>query len=243
MDTQNKKSKATVEKTHNNWGHRERLRERYMVTRNFDAFAQHEVLEMLLFYIIPQQDTKPIAKDLLNAFDNSLEKVFNADIDRLKMISGIKEEAGLFLSLFGSLRRFMELNRKDLPDVLNSPDKMIEYVKSRYSNETNEVSKLVCLDSNCRIMGCHTILESSMNYTAFDPRKILDIALRTNAPKVILSHNHPVGDATPSQNDVEATRSIIRMLTQVGVKVVDHIIISPNGETAMSTIPKYMMMF
>lgn len=243
MDTQNKSGKANENKTHDNWGHRERLRERYMVTENFDAFAPHEVLEMILFYIIPQKDTKPIAKELLSAFDNSLENVLNADIDRLKAIKGIKKEAALFLSLFGSLNRFIQLNRKDLPEILNSPDKMIEYVKSRYSNESNEVSKLICLDSNCRVMGCHTILEGTINFTSLEPRKIMDIVLRSNAPRVILSHNHPVSDSTPSQNDVEATRAIIRMLSQIGVKVLDHIIISPAGETAMSTIPKYMMMF
>lgn len=243
MDTQNKNSKVTGKVTHDNWGHRERLRDRYMVTRNFDAFAPHEVLEMLLFYIIPQKDTKPIAKELLRTFDNSLEKVFNADIDRLKKIDGIKEEAGLFLSLFGSLHRFIELNRADLPEILNTPDKTIEYVRSQYSNETTEVSKIVCLDSNCRVMGCHVVREGVVNYTALDPRKIMDIVLRCNAPKVILCHNHPVGDSTPSQNDIESTKAIIRMLTQIGVKVLDHIIISPQGNTAMSVIPKFMMMF
>lgn len=243
MDTQNKSGKATKKITHDNWGHRERLRERYMVTENFDAFATHEVLEMLLFYIIPQKDTKPIAKDLLKTFGNSLEKVLTADIDRLKMVNGIKEEAALFLSLFGSLHRFMELNRKDLPEVLDSPDKMIKYIKSKYPNESNEVSKLICLDSNCRVMSCHTVLEGTINYTSLDPRTIMDIVLRSNAPRVILSHNHPVSDSTPSQNDVESTRAIIRMLSQIGVKVLDHIIVSPEGATAMSTIPKYMMMF
>lgn len=243
MDNSNENNNATKTRSHNNWGHRQRLKTRYLKEGNFDAFATHEVLELLLFYVIPQKDTKPIAKALLEHFDGSLERVFSAPIDELKKVKGIKDEAGLFLTLFNSLERFRKLNSEKLPDRLNSSEKVIEYLKPHYYGKTTETSMLLCLDRQCRVIGCHMIQEGTINYTALNPRKIMDIVLRCNAPCVILSHNHPVGGPTPSQNDIESTRTIIRMLSQIEVKVIDHVIISPNGECSMADTARYAMMF
>lgn len=241
MYTQNKPAK-TKRYSHNHEGHRQRLKVDYAHDCNLDRFHPHQVLELLLFYIIPQKDTNEIAHELINRF-GSLEAVLNADRSELEKIDGIKGEASLYLTLFNSLERCRRMNSPDLPEVLDKPEKLIAYLKPQYYNKDKEVSMIVCLDSRCRVIGCYDIIEGASNFTAFDPRKVMDIVIRSNAAKVVLSHNHPSGDSTPSRNDVETTGAIIRMLTQVGVKVCDHIIISPEGDTAMSTIPKFMMMF
>lgn len=243
MDTCNKSNNAAKTRSHNNWGHRQRLKTRYLKEGSLDAFAPYEVLEFLLFYVIPQKDTKAIAKELLEHFDGSLERVFSAPVEELKRVNGIKEEASLFLTLFNNLERFRKINNENLPEKLNSSEKVIEYLKPHYYGKTIETSMLLCMDRQCRVISCHTIQEGTINYTALNPRKIMDITLRSNAPCVILSHNHPVGSATPSQNDVETTRAIIKLLSQIEVKVLDHVIISPNGECSMAETPKYMMMF
>lgn len=241
MDTQNKTDKAK-KYSHSHAGHRQRFKDKYVKNGGFDGLPAHEVLELLLYYVIPQKNTNDIAHALIDKF-GSLEAVLSASREELETVSGIKGEASLYLTLFNSLERYRRMNSPEVPETLDAPDKMIQYLKPQYYGKNNEISMLVCLDSKCRVIGCHTILEGAMNYTAFDPRKVMDIVIRSNAPRVILSHNHPVGGPNPSRNDVETTGAIIRMLSQIGVKVVDHIIISPEGEVAMSTLPKYMMMF
>ncbi len=233
---------ATSKFNHPHGGHRQRLKQRFLKEGSFDNFQPHEVLELLLFYVIPQRDTNKIAHDLINRF-GSLEAVFSASMDELQKVDWIKEEASLFIKIFNSLDRFRKLNSGDLPDILNTSEKVIEYLKPHYHGKSNEVSMLLCLDRQCRVMGCHTILEGTINYSALNPRKIMDIVLRCNAPCVVLAHNHPVGSPTPSRNDVDSTKTIIRMLSQIEVKVIDHVILSPNGECSMAQEPKYMMMF
>ncbi|MBR5773648.1 MAG: hypothetical protein IKY44_02230 [Clostridia bacterium] len=228
--------------SHNHGGHRQRRKIDYLRDGNFDGFHPHEVLEFLLFYIIPQKDTNQIAHELLNRF-GSLEAVLTADRNELMKVDGIKEEASLFLTVFDALERYRGMNKPDLPQVLNSSEKIIEYIKPHYHGKTTEVSMLICLDKACRVIGCHTILDGTINFTSLNPRKILDIVISTNAPCVVLTHNHPMGNPTPSQHDIETTRTLIRMLSQIEVKVLDHVIISPGGELSMAKDPRYMMMF
>ncbi len=242
MDTRNKNGNTATKLPHNHYGHRMRLKERYAREKNFDNFQPHEVLELLLFYVIPQRDTNAIAHELIDRF-GSLEAVLNAPLKELEKVPWIKGSASLYLSLFNNLERFRQMNNDDLPDVLNSSEKIIEYIKPQYYGETTEVSRLICLSRDCRVLGCHKILEGTISYTSLNPRNIIDVVFRCNAPCVVLVHNHPVGSPMPSQNDVETTRSLIRLLSQIEVKVIDHIIISPAGECSMARMPKYMMMF
>jgi len=241
MDTQNKTPKPNGY-SHSHAGHRKRLKADYAKDGSFDKFHPHKVLELLLFYVIPQKDTNEIAHRLIDRF-GTLEAVLNADRSELEKIDGIKGEASLYLTLFNNLERYRRMNSPQLPAILDTPGKMIEYVRPLYYNKNKEISMIICLDSKCRVIGCYDILEGTSNFTAFDPRKVMDAVIKSNASKVILSHNHPSGDSKPSRNDIETTGAIIRMLTQIGVKVCDHIIISPEGDTALSTVPKFMMMF
>lgn len=242
MSFQYKPNKPTGRYDHNHEGHRQRLKETYAKDGSFDRFHPHEVLELLLFYVIPQKDTNELAHKLINRF-GSLEAVLTADRNELMKVDGIKEEASLFLTMFDNFERYRRLNQPDAPQILNTSEKIIEYIEPYYYGKTNEVSMLLCLDRMCRVIGCHTILDGTINYTSLNPRKILDIVISTNAPCVVLTHNHPVGSPKPSAHDVETTKALIRMLTQIEVKVLDHIIVSPSGSLAMSKDPKYMMMF
>lgn len=244
MDTLDENIDDASEKRLNiNQGHRKRLKARYANSMSFDSFAPHEVLEMLLFYVIPQKDTKAIAKELLAAFDNSLDNVLNADVEQLKKVKGIKEEASLFLTVFNRLEQYRGLHCRKAPEVLNKPEKVIEYLRPYYRCKKTEASMVICLDRECRPKGCYTIMEGTVNFTSLNPRRILEIVLKYDSPCVILSHNHPAGSPTPSQNDIETTRSIIRMLSQIEVKVLDHVILSPSGELSMANNSKYAMMF
>ena len=239
MSTESSNNKSVA---HSHAGHRQRLKQLFLDSGNFDNFQPHQVLELLLYYVIPQRDTNDIAHKLIDRF-GSVEGVLNASVDELQEIAWIKQEASTYLKLFDALERYRRLNSNSVPVKLDKPEKVIEFLKPRYYGKKNEVSMITCVDRACNVMGCYTLLEGTINFTSINTRKVLETTIRSNAPCVILSHNHPVGSPNPSQSDVESTRAIIRLLSQVEVKVLDHVILSPNGEFSMAQSLKYAMMF
>lgn len=228
--------------SHSHSGHRQRLKQLFLDEGNFDNFQPHQVLELLLYYVIPQRDTNEIAHNLIDRF-GSVEGVLNASAEELQEIAWVKQEASTYLKLFDALERYRRLNSNKIPIKLDAPEKVIEYLKPRYYGKKNEVSMITCVDRNCNVMGCYTLLEGTINFTSINARKVLETTIRSNAPCVILSHNHPVGSPKPSQADIESTRAIIRLLSQVEVKVLDHVILSPDGEFSMAQSSRFALMF
>ena len=223
-------------------GHRQKVKERF--SRDgfcFDSFQPHEVLEILLFYVIPQKNTNDIAHRLIDEF-GSLENVFSASESQLRTVKGIKNESARYLKIFNALNRYRDLT-KNVPDRLLSVKDMVDYIKPKFSGKTDEMSLIVCLDSKHCVKECRTVLEGQINYTSIDLRRVLDIALSSNATDIILAHNHPFGVPTPSVNDIETTKYLRKILMQVSIRMIDHIIISPQGEYSMVSDPKYRDIF
>lgn len=210
-------------------GHRERLKSRFR-EQGLDGFTDIQVLELLLFYAIPRQDTNPIAHALLDRF-GSLDQVLSAPLHELEKVDGIGEQASTLLSLTRQIARSCGISEKtrEKDNILDSIAKCGEYLKPRFLGKLDEVVYLLCLDGKCKALACVEVGKGSVNSAGVSARKIVETALSFNATSVVLAHNHPSGLAIPSPEDIVTTRRIAMALDAVGIILADHIIVA-DGE-------------
>lgn len=213
-------------------GHRTRMKQRFL-KYGLENFDDHNVLELLLFYAIPRQDTNVLAHRLMNAF-GTLSGVFSATPEELMQVEGIKENAATLIRLVSeSARRYlMFMPGKEV--ILNSVKKVGAYFVPRFLNCRNEVMYMACLDPNDRVIDCSIIQEGNMDHIQIDMRKILTNVLTKNADKVIIAHNHLNGLPLPSLADKETTRYLYEMLQKVDVELMDHIIVAKGEYLSMA---------
>ncbi len=215
-------------------GHRQRMKSRYM-KEGLDSFAPHEVLELLLYYAIPRRDINELAHRLINHF-GSVANVLDADIEDLKQIDGIGENAAVLLNLIPSLSRVYTSSKWNRNTSLLSTNAIGEYAVSMYVGKKNEEFGIICLDSNRRIHYSGIIIKGTVNQTEAYPRVVVSEVLKHNAVNVVLMHNHPSGSLIPSQSDREATKNIVTALEAIGVHVIDHIIVAGDRFNSMSNL-------
>lgn len=212
-------------------GHRERLTERYL-TYGLDALEEHEVLEMLLFYVIHRKDTNPIAHDLIRRF-GSLAGVMDASVKELMEIDGIGQKAAILLQLAKPMcRRYLISQAKDI-NILNTTQACVDFLMPHFFGAKDEQVLLLCLDAKCRLICCREISTGSAVSTELPIQKAAKLALESHAVSVILSHNHPCGDAMPSPEDRHATIMFRDAMQAIGVVLADHIIIAADRYTSM----------
>lgn len=209
-----------------NEGHRERLRKRFE-NEGLDYFEPHEVIELLLFFVIPRGNVNHTAHALIQRF-RSIRGVFHASVKELMEVDGIGPQAAFFLKLIPAVcRRYMISVEQDkflLP--LNSSERIRQYVSPHFVGRTVETLFLLCLNNSGLPISCNYISEGVANASLVDVRKIMEIVVSSNAVAVALCHNHPDGLAFPSQEDVELTERIRDLLAPVGVTLVDHLVFS-----------------
>lgn len=211
-------------------GHRRRMRERYL-SQGLDGFAQHEILELLLFYAIPQKNVNPLAHALIDRF-GSLHAVLGATPRQLMQVEGIGEYAATFLSLLGPVARMAERSREGQRVRLSNRKAAVNYCIRLLAGEKREMFYAVCLNGQMDTLGDALIAKGSLSDVPAYPRIVADAALTHNAHGVLLCHNHPGGSVTPSQADLDATDTLHRLLSEIEVVLVDHIIVS--GQEALS---------
>lgn len=207
-------------------GHRARLRERW---RNGGpaAFADHEWLELLLTYVLPRRDTKPLAKDLLERF-GSFKGVLDASSDRRTAVPGMGETASLFLSLVrDTLERYLREEAR-AADLLNSPQAVVDYCRAALEGLPHEVFDVLYVSTKNRVIRRERLAEGTLDQAAVYPRRVVTAALAANAAGLIFVHNHPSGDPTPSLEDKRLTAQLTEAARTVGISVLDHLIIG-NG--------------
>ena len=212
-------------------GHRARVKERFS-REGLDGFSEHQVLELLLFYAIPQRDTNEIAHNLLNRF-GTLSDVFNAPVKELKKVEGMGENVAIFISLIRQLKRYCHMNATPKATVLNSLDECGDYLVPFFEGLVNETAYLLCLDAKRKVISCRPVDEGDVNSTGVSIRKVVDMALTENATSVILAHNHTSGVAVPSADDVQTTYQIANALQFIGVTLVDHFVIADGDYVSM----------
>lgn len=205
-------------------GHRKRVRERFL-KEGLDAFEDHQVLELLLFYSIPYRDTNELAHRLIKKY-GSLSGVFEADPMDLMSTPGVGYNTAVFLSLIPSVARIYFRDRWGNKVVLNSSAKAGEYAISLFAGRPYEVFYVISLDAQNRVNHATLVHEGTINEAPVYPRTIVEAALRHKAANVIIAHNHPGGSLNPSRADIEVTKKISKVLAGISIKVVDHIIVA-----------------
>ena len=209
--------------------HRERVRKRFL-QEGLEHFEQHNQLELLLFYAIPQRDTNGIAHDLIRRF-GSISRVMDASVEELMTVDGIGERAAVLLKLVPALARSYTLDHLGKVRTFQSGEELKEYLLALYTGCTKERVYLLLFDNRDTLLRTVQIGEGDLTAALFSTREIVQqVLLYSKTTKVILSHNHPVGLALPSHADQTATDEIQRALSSVEVTLYDHIIVSGNRE-------------
>ncbi len=213
-------------------GHRERMKNK-LLEAGLDAFDDHNVLELLLFYSMPRKDTNPLAHELLNHF-GSLEAVFEAPADELQKISGIGENTVALIKLIPEVCRRYAIDKNRSDNVLDSAEKAGKFLVPRYLFERDEVVYIICLDSKCKVLCCKELFRGVANTAEISIRKIAELALAKNAASVIISHNHTSGIALPSYEDEVTTKRIKSALSSMGITLSDHIVVADDDFISMA---------
>lgn len=222
-------------------GHRERVREKYKL-HGLQGFADHEVLELLLFYANKRGDTNETAHRLLNAF-GSLSAVLEAPYEELIKVKDVGDVAATLITCVPQLfRRYTQDKAADIKEITCASE-ATEYLAPKFFGLRNECVGVISLDVQSRIINFSFVAEGTVSLAQVDVRKIVEIALRNNAHSVILAHNHPSGVAAPSKDDVVTTQTIINAFRAIGIAVSDHIILCDSEAYAMSSKERLADMF
>ena len=207
-------------------GYRERLRERFK-KGSFDGFYCHEILELVLSNALPSQDFRILARRLLDKF-NGLRGVFDATPDELAGVDGVGEGAALLIKLFKETAGAYLKDRMMGKDVIKNPKDVLDYLNLTLSGERVEKFLAIYLNAKNEVLAIEILHEGTINQTVVYPRKAIEKAFKHNAQSVIFVHNHPSGDATPSNIDRELTAVLGRAAMAVDIVVHDHLIIGRN---------------
>ena len=208
------------------YGHRQRLRERFL-KNGLESFPDYEAVELLLTLAIPRKDVKVAAKLAIERF-GSLLGVLDAPLEELRKIPGLGEVAPVALRIIReTANRYLQQKTQKSFSLAN-PDVLFDYCRSALGTLANEVFKVFYLDSSYRVLGDETLEEGTIDRAAVYPRRVMDAALRNRAAALLFAHNHPNGNVKPSEQDKALTRALMLAAETLQIKVLDHIIVSKD---------------
>ena len=214
-------------------GHRERLRSK-LLKRGAEALDDYELLETLLFAFIPRRDVKPIAKALLTRF-GSLSGILAAPPKDLVKVTGVGETVAAYLKTVSELGNRTSLEQIQTRPVISSWSALLTYVRRQLQHETREQFRVLFLDRKNQLISDELMGQGTVDHAPVYPREIARRALELSASALILVHNHPSGDPTPSRTDIDMTREIIDALAPFEIAVHDHLIAAKHGVTSFKT--------
>jgi DNA repair protein RadC len=206
--------------------HRARLRQR-LLTGGPDALADHELLEMALFLALPRRDTKPVAYRLLARF-GSFARCIAAPAHEIVAVDGMGEASAAALKLVQAAAFRLARAEAAAGPVLSNWDALMAYLTTVMARETVEQVRVLFLDSRNRLLADEAQARGTVNHTPVYPREVVRRALELKAAAIILTHNHPSGDPSPSRDDIDMTRQIVEAARTLSITVHDHVIIG-NG--------------
>jgi DNA repair protein RadC len=212
------------------FGHRERLRERFF-SAGPDALSDYELLEMALFAAIPRRDTKELAKALLKKF-GSFAEVIHAPEARLRE-AGLKDAPVNQLKLIAAAADRIARGEIKRNVALSSWNEVIDYCRSSMAFADKEQFRLLFLDKKNQLIADEVQQTGTVDHTPVYPREVIKRALELSATALILVHNHPSGDPTPSQADIQMTKAIVDIAAPLGIAVHDHIIVGKGGHASL----------
>tara|TARA_B100001939_G_scaffold344556_2_gene359202 strand:- start:2407 stop:3117 length:711 start_codon:yes stop_codon:yes gene_type:complete len=215
-------------------GHRQRLKEKFLNSGGA-ALADYEILELLLCLAIPRRDVKPLAKTLIREFGNFAEAI-SAPRERLREIPGIGETAIAALKLAEASAQRLAQSRVLNKPVLSNWQALLDYCQISMGHQKKEQFRILFLDRKNRLIADEVQQEGTVDHTPVYPREVIKRALELQATAIILVHNHPSGDPTPSQDDILMTRKIGDVGKQLGILLHDHLIIARSGQCSFKTL-------
>ena len=221
---------AKAQDEHGHAGHRQRLKERFL-KGGADALPDYEMLELLLFQAVPRRDTKRLAKALLNRF-GSFPEVISAEPGALKEIDGIGDGAVVALKTVQAAA--VRLAREEVMDrpVLGNWDKLLDYCRAAMAFETTERFRVLFLNNRNALIADEVQQKGTVDHTPVYPREVVKRALELGATAVIMVHNHPSGDPTPSKADIEMTKEVRDAGAKLGIVLHDHLIMTRAGHAS-----------
>jgi DNA repair protein RadC len=211
-------------------GHRERLRERFLEAGP-DAVTEYELLELVLFRAIPRRDVKPLAKALIAKF-GSFGEVVSAPRQRLREIDGLGEAAIAEIKIVQAAASRLARGAVKKRTVLSSWSAVLDYCRTTMAFADKEQFRVLFLDKRNQVIADELQQTGTVDHTPVYPREVVKRALELSATAIILAHNHPSGDPTPSHADIQMTQSIIDIAKPLGISVHDHIIVGKEGHTS-----------
>ncbi len=223
-------------------GHRKRLKKELITEKFPEGIADHRILENLLFYGIPRKDTNPIAHDLLNTF-GSFHAVFEAEAEDLLQIKGMTENSVALIKLILPILRRYEDKKIDDKKVFESIEEIGEYLVKRHLGYREEVFIATTFTAEGTKISSEIVTKGDVNTVSVAMKSIVRISLRDNASSIVLSHNHVVGTALPSKEDIDATIQINKILSSIGVRLLDHIIVAGNDFISLRQSKEYNSIF
>jgi len=233
VDTRTEKSKLAKAKPHFH-GHRDRLRQRF-IDGGPDALPDYELLELVLFRSLPRRDTKPVAKALIDTF-GSFAEVISAPRERLVKVKGIGHSVATDLKIIQAAS--LRLAKGSVLDktALHSWSQLIDYCRSAMAYECKEQFRILFLDKKNYLIADEIQGKGTVDHTPVYTREVIHRSLELGASSIILVHNHPSGDVTPSRADIEMTKKIIDAAEKLGITVHDHLIIGREGHASFRAL-------
>jgi DNA repair protein RadC len=190
-----------------------------------DNFSPHELLELILFYAIPQKDTNVLGHRLIERF-GSLAGVFNARHEELCEVEGISDHAATLLRLWLPAASYALAREKEEERVFDTVGRIGEYLVRRYIGVGCETVYLMLLDNSYRLIDCVKVYEGSVNSVAVTPRKLVEHAYHARASMAVLAHNHPFGIAIPSKDDIDTTVTLKKAFDTMGISLLEHVLVA-----------------
>ena len=230
-DGDTKKATGLAEAAPHYHGHRQRLRQRFLEAGS-EAVSDYELLELVLFRAIPQRDLKPLAKSLIATF-GSFAEVIAAPPKRLAEIKGLGDAAIVELKIVqGAANRLARGQVKKRP-LLSSWSNVLDYCRTAMAFADKEQFRILFLDKRNQLIVDELQQVGTIDHTPVYPREVVKRALELSATAIILVHNHPSGDPTPSRADIQMTQAIIEVAKPLGISVHDHIIVGKEGHASL----------
>jgi DNA repair protein RadC len=219
-------------------GHRKRVKTEFL-TRGLDGWSEHRVLELLLFYALPQGDVNHLAHELIDHF-GTLAGVLDASVDELCRIKGVSDHTATLLKLIPALGGRYVGSRSEVRAVIHTARDAFIELEPYFYGAANEMSYALCLDGKNQMLGVRKLSEGCIDATSVNIRRITEVAMALRASKVYLAHNHLSNIALPSKADMNSTMVIRTALAGVGVELVDHLVFVDGDMVSMKESQRYI---
>lgn len=207
---------------HRHTGHRERMKAEFLA-RGLEGWPDHRVLELLLFYTIPQGDVNDLAHELVERF-GSLAGVLDASVEELKKVKGVGDHTAVFLRMLPAVLGRYQGARTRLSAIINSPEEAYAWLEPYFFGARNEMVYVLCLDGKRQVLGVRKVAEDSIELAEVNTRRIAEEAIGLRAAQIYVAHNHVSNLAIPSQADWLTTDTLRGALRPIGIELIDHLV-------------------